>query len=88
MTTINVTTETAEILVTESNGASTTVTTASVPSVLTATTAGPQGPPGANIPIATDNPENGSVIYYDRSVGIFRADAIHTFVTLADGGNF
>lgn len=88
MTTINVTTETAEILVTESTGASTTVTTACVPSILTAVTAGPQGPPGANIPVVTDSPENGSVIYYDRSVGIFRADAIHTFISLADGGNF
>jgi hypothetical protein len=46
MTYINVTTAQAEVLITEENGAITTVTTASAPNVLTAVTEGPQGPQG------------------------------------------
>ena len=88
MTYINVSTEQAEVIITEASGAVTAVTTTSAPSVVTAVTAGPQGPPGANLAVVTSSPETGSIVYYDSAVGIFRVDNAHTFTTLADGGNF
>lgn len=51
-------------------------------------TAGPQGPPGINIPVVSNAPTTGSVVYYDENSSIFRVDADHTFTTLTDGGNF
>ena len=57
MTYINVTTTQAEVVITEENGAITTVTTASAPSILTAVTEGPQGPQGLQGPQGPTGPQ-------------------------------
>ncbi len=97
MTYVNVTTTQAEVVITEENGAITTVTTASAPSVLTAVTEGPQGPQGPAGPIVplgslsnvdTSAVTDGSVLYYDSASTTFKANTIWTTSTLSDGGNF
>jgi hypothetical protein len=88
MTSVNVTTQTSSVTVTDATS-STAVTTSSA-STVTATTAGPRGPQGPAGPsgLVVDSAAkvNGSVVYYDGSA--FKADATWTTSTLTDGGNF
>lgn len=84
MTTVNVSSVTNTVTVTE-NG-STTVVTVPQTSVVTAFTAGPQGPTG--IPIDQTAKVDKSVIYYDATAATFKADALWTVPTLSDGGNY
>ena len=90
MTTVNVSSVTNTVTVTE-NG-STTVVTVPVTSTVTALTAGPQGPIGPAGPsgLVVDDAAkvDKSVVYYDASTATFKADTIWTVPTLADGGNF
>lgn len=38
--------------------------------------------------LETANKADGSVIYYDGSSDMFKADSLYTVLTLTDGGNF
>ena len=86
MTTVNVSAVSNTVVVTE-NGSSTVVTVPQT-SVVTAVTAGPQGPPGAGFEIDSSAKVDQSVVYYDATAGMFKADSTWTVPTLTDGGNF
>lgn len=90
MTTVNVSSVTNTVTVTE-NGSST-VVTVPVTSTVTAITQGPQGPQGPAGPggLVVDDVAkvDQSVVYYDAAAATFKADAIWTVPTIADGGNF
>lgn len=86
MTTVNVTTSTNTVTVTE-NGTSTVVQNP-VTTTVTATTLGPQGPSGAGFVLNQAAKVDKSVIYYDSSSGEYRADDTWTIETIVLGGNF
>jgi hypothetical protein len=87
MTTVNVSSVTNTVTVTE-NGSST-VVTVPVTSTVTAITQGPQGPVGPSGLVVDDAAKvDQSVVYYDAAAAMFKADAIWTVPTIADGGNF
>ena len=77
MTQVNVTTQKNTV----------TVNTSGQLTTVTATTAGPQGPPG-DFGLNQSSKVDKSVIYYDQSADIFKADAVYTALTLTDGGSF
>ena len=77
MTPVNVTTQKNTV----------TVSTSGQLTTVTATTAGPQGPPG-DFGLNQSAKVDKSVIYYDQSADIFKADAVYTAETLTDGGSF
>mgnify|MGYP007077427984 CR=1 FL=1 len=62
-------------------------TTDATTTSVTATTAGPQGPPG-DFDLNQSSKVYKSVIYYDQSADVFKADAVYTADTLTDGGSF
>lgn len=90
MTSVIVNAATNAVTVTE-NGSST-VVTVPVTSTVTAITQGPQGPQGpagpAGLVVDTTAKVDQSVVYYDAATTTFKADALWTVPTLADGGNF
>lgn len=93
--TIVVSTTTAQVLVTESDGTQVLVHTTPAAVVITAVTEGPQGPPGSSLSSIHEIPDvdiasalNNSVLYYDSATSVVRADSTWTNQTLADGGNF
>jgi hypothetical protein len=93
MTSVNVTTQTNTVEVT--NNDRTAVVTVPSTSVVTAITQGPQGATGASVSYLSElNDVNvsaktdGSVLYYDAAASKFLADEINTKITLTDGGNF
>jgi len=86
MTTVNVSSVSNTVVVTENGGS--TVVTVPQTSTVTATTAGPQGPAGFDVIINETAKVDKSVVYYDATAGIFKADSIWTVPTLTDGGNF
>jgi hypothetical protein len=88
MTTVVATTTSAFVEVTEISGAFTLVEAPSATATVEIVTAGPQGPAGVELPVLAVSPVDGSLVYYDNTVGAFRADAAHTFLTTTDGGNF
>lgn len=88
MTTIVATTTAAFVEVTEISGALTLVEAPTATAIVEVVTAGPQGPAGVDLPVILNSPTAGSLVYYDDSVGSFKADAAHTFLTTTDGGNF
>lgn len=55
-------------------------------------TAGPRETAGTTMASLEDtdvtNKVDKSLIYYDGSSGIFKADSLYTVTTIADGGNF
>jgi len=79
MTSVNITT--TENTVTVNEGDATVVTVA---------TQGPQGPSFASsgTTMNDDNRVDGSVVFFDQSSGMFKADATTTKLTLVNGGNF
>lgn len=87
MTTVVPEASAAYIDITETDGTSSTIEVVRSQAV-ELITAGPQGPPGITIPVVSNSPTSGSVIYYDDSVATFRVDSQHTFITITDGGNF
>lgn len=86
MTTVNVTTESNSVIV--SQGGSTTVVQAPVTTTVTATTAGPQGPVGQGFALDSSAKVDKSVIYYDSASAQFKADANWTIESIVLGGNF
>ena len=54
--------------------------------VVTVKVAGPQGPKGLDLDESSK--VDGSVVYYDASSAIFKADSTTTKLTLVNGGNF
>jgi hypothetical protein len=88
MTTVVATTTSAYVEVTETSGAFTLVEAPSATATVEIVTAGPQGPAGVDLPVILNSPTTGSLVYYDNTVGSFKADANHTFLTTTDGGNF
>ena len=80
MTSVNITTTQNSVTVTE--GDQTTVT------VATQGPKGPQGDAGSNFQLTDTDKVDGSVIYYDSSAGVYKADATWTVSTLVDGSNF
>jgi len=89
MTSVNVTTQTSSVTVTDATS-STAVSTSSA-STVTATTAGPRGPKGdagSNFSLTDTAKVDRSVIYYDSDAGSYKADSTWTTSTLTDGGNF
>jgi hypothetical protein len=87
MNTVVVTPSVSYIDVTDNDGGFVTIEVSIVKTV-ELVTSGPQGPPGISIPISSNNPVTGSVVYYDQDIQIFRVDSDHTLETLTDGGNF
>lgn len=85
MTTVNVSSVTNTVTVTQGD-AGTTVVTVPETSVVTAITQGPQGPTGFTFDETAK--VDRSVIYYDAAASTFKADSIWTVPTLSDGGNF
>jgi hypothetical protein len=83
MTTVNVTTQSNTVTVSDDSG--TTVVEVPKTTVVTASTVGPQGP-GFAVDVSAK--VNKSVVYYDASSGKFKADDIWTTDTLVIGGNF
>ncbi len=59
-------------------------------SVVNVTTAGPQGPSfsSSGVGLTDTNKVDKSILYYDSSAGVFKADSTWTTSTLTDGGNF
>ena len=53
-------------------------------------TAGPQGPAfsTSNTSLDDSNRVNNSVVYFDSTAGVFKADSTRTVENLVDGGNF
>lgn len=97
MTYVNPTVNQVEVVVSESNGNSTTVIAPSTPELVTAVTEGPQGPQGpagGSVPLSAlpdvdaSAVTNKSVLYYDASSSKFKADAIWTIPEVTNGGNF
>lgn len=90
MTSVNISAVSNTVVVTE-NGSST-VVTVPVTSTVTAITQGPQGPVGpagpAGIVVDDAAKVDKSIVYYDAAADTFKADAIWTVPTIADGGNF
>lgn len=60
--------------------------------IVTAVTEGPQGPFPRRLGdihnVDTSAVNDGSVLYYDESEEVFRADSTWTTTSLTDGGNF
>ena len=54
------------------------------------TTAGPQGPSFSNTNTTMNDSSkvNNSVVYFDSTDGVFKADSTRTVENLVDGGNF
>lgn len=80
MTSVNITTTKNTVTVTEGD-----------PTIVTVSTqgpAGPQGPTGASFSLTDADKVDTSVIYYDSTAGVFKADATWTASTLVDGSNF
>jgi len=86
MTTVNVTTQSNTVTVTDSSGS--TVVEAPVTTVVTASTVGPQGASGAGFVLDGSAKVDTSVIYYDSASGEYKADSTWTVSTLVLGGNF
>ena len=89
MTTVNVSTTTNKVLVTE--GATTTVVESPTTTTVIATTAGPQGPQGeagSGFTLNQTAKVDKSVVYYDSASGEYRADDTWTIETIVLGGNF
>ena len=85
MTSVNVTTQSSKVQVTES-GTTVDVASSTVATV-EAVTSGPRGPVGpSGLEVDSTAKVSGSVVYYDGSA--FKADATWTTSTLTDGGNF
>lgn len=79
MTTVNITTSKNTITIDENNS-----------SVIKVATQGPQGPSFASSgkTLVDTNKVDKSILYYDSSAGVFKADSTWTTSTLTDGGNF
>ena len=89
MTTINVTTQNNKVEVTEA-GNTVSVSSSTVATV-EAVTSGPQGPKGdagSNFRLTDSDKVNRSIIYYDSSAGLYKADDTWTVSTLVFGGDF
>ena len=79
MTSVNITTTKNTVTVNEGDSTVTTVATQ-----------GPQGPSFAvtGTTMNDSNKVDGSVVFFDSSIGIFISDATTTKLTLVNGGNF
>lgn len=85
MTSVSITTATNTVSVVEGDA-----------TVVTVATAGPQGPSGSSninvlndlADVVTTSKVDKSVLYYDASTSLFKADAVWTTSELTDGGNF
>lgn len=86
MTTVVVTPTVGSIELADSNGITAIVEVKAIQTV-EILTEGPQGQPGMDLPVLLNNPEYGSVVYYDPEVGTLRANNNYTFTSLVDGGN-
>ena len=89
MTSVNVTTQNNKVQVTES-GTTVSVASSKVASV-EAVTAGPQGPKGdagSGFSLTDTDKVDKSIVYYDSSAGVYKADDTWTISTLVFGGDF
>ena len=93
MTTVNVTTTTNTVDITNETG--TVVVQVPVTSTVTAITQGPQGSIGPAVGGLGEIPDvdvtgkiDSSVLYYNASTAKFTVDGINTILSLTDGGNF
>lgn len=77
MTAVNVTTDGRTVVVED-----TATNTVSI------TTTGPQGPAADGFVFNGTAKINNSIVYYDSSVGEFKADTTTTKLSLVEGGNF
>lgn len=80
-----------QVIVTD-NSAITVVEAPPEATIVTAITEGPQGPFPRRLGdignVDTSAVNDGSVLYYDESEEVFRADSTWTTTSLTDGGNF
>ena len=89
MTSVNVTLQKNKVSVT--NQAKSTTVEVPKTSVVQAVTQGPQGPQGAagsNFTLTDSAKVDKSIVYYDSSAGVYKADTTWTTTTLTDGGSF
>ena len=80
MTSVNITTTKNTVSVTEGD-----------PTIVTVSTQGPKGAKGdagSSFSLTDTDKVDKSVIYYDSSAGVYKADATWTVSTLVDGSNF
>ena len=81
MTSVNITTTRNTVSVTTS-GATNTV------EIATLGPQGPQGDAGSNFQLTDTDKVDKSVIYYDSTAGVYKADDTWTISTLVFGGDF
>lgn len=87
MTSVNVSSDYQTVVVTEADGKSVIVSTPTPVVTVKAIEVGPQGPPGA-FNFSDAEKVDKSIIYYDASLSIYKADSTITKETITDGGNF
>ena len=84
----------ASITVTTEDGKISVIQAPATPSIVSAITEGPrgakgeQGLAGLNFNVDASNVTSGSIVYYDGSSSVFKADSTWTTQTLTDGGNW
>jgi hypothetical protein len=95
MTTVNVTSLSNTVVVTEGTGEIVTVSAPSAAVTVETIGVGPQGPqgpqgvPGSAGLVVNDTAKvNKSIVYYDSASGTFKADTTWTTDTIVDGANF
>ena len=91
MTTVNVSSVSNTVVVTENS--SSTVVTVPETVMISTITHGPQGPqgpagPAGGLTVDETAKVDKSVVYYDAAAATFKADSIWTILTITDGGNF
>lgn len=90
MATVNVSQSDLKAEISQSGGVTRVVTGGDAITV-TASTTGPQGvqgPAGSGFTLIQNSKVDKSVVYYDASSDVYRADNIHTVETITDAGNF
>ena len=89
MTSVNVTLQKNKVEVT--NQAKSTTVEVGKTSTVQAVTAGPQGPKGdagSGFSLTDTDKVDKSIVYYDSSAGVYKADDTWTISTLVFGGDF
>ena len=81
MTSVNITTTRNTVTVTTSG-------TTNTVEVATQGPQGPQGDAGSNFQLTDTDKVDKSIIYYDSSAGVYKADDTWTVSTLVFGGSF
>lgn len=88
MTSVNVTTNKAQVSATTSGTQGVVNVGAGALGVVNVGTLGPQGPRFSSKELDESSVADNSIIYYDESAGKYKANTHWTVQTVTDGGNF